>query len=176
MKIKTYLLLIIIPLGYLNAQGWETPIIEGYGEVKNFENTEIQPNPSVDYKLLFDIKNETEKSGINKGLWVIARTLNMLSLGKVPSRNIKIVASIHGDASFLTLNNKAYQKKFGKPNPNLEIIDKLIANGVNLFVCSQAIASRNIDHKSINEKVTPALSGLSVLATYQLGGYVYMPY
>ena len=111
MKIKTYLLLIIIPLGYLNAQGWETPIIDGYGEVKYFEKAEIKPNSSVDYKLLFDIKNETEKSGINKGLWVIARTLNMLSLGKVPSRNIKIVASIHGDASFLTLNNEAYQKK-----------------------------------------------------------------
>jgi intracellular sulfur oxidation DsrE/DsrF family protein len=100
----------------------------------------------------------------------------MLSLGKVPSRNIKIVASIHGDASFLTLNNEAYQKKFGKPNPNLDIIDKLRANGVNLFVCSQATASRNIDYESINKKVTPALSGLSVLATYQLGGYVYMPY
>ena len=59
MKIKTYLLLIIIPLGYLNAQGWETPIIDGYGEVKYFEKAEIKPNPSVDYKLLFDIKNET---------------------------------------------------------------------------------------------------------------------
>mgnify|MGYP005725903717 CR=1 FL=1 len=77
MKIKTYLLLIIIPLGYLNAQGWETPIIDGYGEVKYFEKAKIKPNSSVDYKLLFDIKNETEKSGINKGLWVIARTLNM---------------------------------------------------------------------------------------------------
>ena len=176
MKIKTYLLLIIIPLGYLNAQGWETPIIDGYGEVKYFEKAKIKPNSSVDYKLLFDIKNETEKSGINKGLWVIARTLNMLSLGKVPSRNIKIVASIHGDASFLTLNNEAYQKKFGKPNPNLDIIDKLRANGVNLFVCSQATASRNIDYESINKKVTPALSGLNVLATYQLEGYVYMPY
>ena len=60
MKIKTYLLLIIIPLGYLNAQGWETPIIDGYGEVKYFEKAKIKPNPSVDYKLLFDIK-----SGLN---------------------------------------------------------------------------------------------------------------
>ena len=110
MKIKIYLLLIIIPLGHLNAQGWETPIIDGYGEVKYFEKAKIKPNPTVDYKLLFDIKNETEK------------------------------------------------------------------NGINLFVCSQATASRNIDYESINKKVTPALSGLSVLATYQLESYVYMPY
>ncbi len=176
MKIKTFFILLIISLGYTNAQKWETPIIDGYGEVKYFEKAAIQPNPSLEYKLLFDIKDQTKKNGVNKGLWVIARTLNMLSLGEVQRNNIKIVASIHGDASFLTLKDKAYQNKFGKSNPNLEIIDKLIANGVELYVCSQATAARNIDQNSINLKIKRALSGLSVLATYQLRDYILMPY
>mgnify|MGYP006161187851 CR=1 FL=1 len=176
MKIKIDLLLIIISSVFLNAQEWETPVIDGYGEVKYFEKAAIQPNPSLEYKLLFDIENETEKNGVNKGLWVIARTLNMLSLGKVPSNNIKIVASIHGDASFIALNDKAYQNKFAKSNPNLDLINKLRVEGVELFVCSQATAARNIDHESINTKIIPALSGLSVLATYQQKAFILMPF
>ena len=123
-----------------------------------------------------NIKDQTEKNGVNKGLWVIARTLNMLSLGKVPIDNIKIVASIHGDASFLALNDKVYKNKFGKINSNLELIDKLIANGVEIYVCSQATASRNINQNSINKKIKRAYSGLSVLANYQLRDYIFMPY
>lgn len=176
MRIKIYFLLLTISLGYTNAQKWETPLIDGYGEVKYFEKTAIQPNPSSQYKLLFDIKDQTKKNGVNKGLWVIARTLNMLSLGKVPRNNIEIVASIHGEASFLALTDQAFQNKFGKSNPNLDLIDKLISNGVKLFVCSQATAARGIDEKSINIKIQRAFSGLSVLATYQLNGYILMPY
>ena len=100
----------------------------------------------------------------------------MLSLGKVPRNNIEIVASIHGEASFLALTDQAFQNKFGKSNPNLDLIDKLISNGVKLFVCSQATAARGIDEKSINIKIQRAFSGLSVLATYQLNGYILMPY
>ncbi|OUW35159.1 MAG: hypothetical protein CBD39_01525 [Flavobacteriaceae bacterium TMED179] len=176
MKIKTYLLILIVYSACMNAQKWETPIIDGFGEVKYFDKANIQPNPSLKYKLLFDIKDQTEKNGVNKGLWVIARTLNMLSLGKVPIDNIKIVASIHGDASFLALNDKVYKNKFGKINSNLELIDKLIANGVEIYVCSQATASRNINQNSINKKIKRAYSGLSVLANYQLRDYIFMPY
>ena len=52
MKIKTYLLLIIIPLGYLNAQGWETPIIDGYGEVKYFEKVDFGKYLSLRLEML----------------------------------------------------------------------------------------------------------------------------
>ncbi len=61
MRIKTYFLLLTISLGYTNAQKWETPLIDGYGEVKYFEKTAIQPNPSSQYKLLFDIKIKQKK-------------------------------------------------------------------------------------------------------------------
>ena len=167
---------IIVISNYLNAQEWETPVINGYGEVMFFEQTASQLNKELDYKLIFDIKSNDTKNGVNKGLWVIARTLNMLSLGKVPRNNIEIVASIHGEASFLALTDQAFQNKFGKSNPNLDLIDKLISNGVKLFVCSQATAARGIDEKSINKKIKRAFSGLSVLATYQLNGYILMPY
>ena len=86
-----------------------------------------------------------------------------------------MVASIHGQATFLTLNERAYQKKYGTSNPNQNLIEQLKKQGVTLYICSQATAARKITTSDLDANVTPALSGLSVLATYQLKGYVLMP-
>jgi intracellular sulfur oxidation DsrE/DsrF family protein len=55
------------------------------------------------------------------------------------------------------------------------LIQKLRANGVSLFVCSQATAARNIKDEEVHADVVPALSALSVLANYQIQGYHLMP-
>jgi len=175
MRIKTYFLLLTISLGYTNAQKWETPLIDGYGEVKYFEKTAIQPNPSSQYKLLFDIKDLTKKNGVNKGLWTIARTLNLFELSGIPRKKIELVASIHGEATFITLNSNAYQDKFGRDNPNSNIIQQLNDNGVKLYVCSQATSSRNINNGDLNINVIPALSGIAVLSNHLLRGFILMP-
>ncbi|MCH1431480.1 MAG: DsrE family protein [Flavobacteriaceae bacterium] len=175
MKTHFYFLLAFISLGSLHAQEWQTPVIEGYGEVKYFSEAAVQPDTSLSYNLLFDIKSEATKSGVNKGLWVMARMLNLLSVAGVPTEKIHLVASIHGSATFITLNEEAYQKKYGKPNPNANLIRQLKEHGVDLFVCSQATAARKITSEELDAHITPALSGLSVLSNYQLKGYVLMP-
>ncbi|MDA8871552.1 DsrE family protein [Flavobacteriaceae bacterium] len=162
-------------VSHLQGQEWQTPLIDGYGEIKYFEDTAQQPDPTKEYKLIFDITSDQLKSGVNKRLWVIARTMNMLTVANVPQPNIKIVAAIHGAATFTVLTDEAYQKKYGSPNPNLEIIEKLKENGVQLYVCSQAISARGINFEDINVNVIPALSALSVLSNYQMNGYSLMP-
>ncbi len=175
MDSRSFFILVLFSFGITNAQDWQTPVIDGYGEVKYFDKAAVQPNPEATYKLLFDIKSEAEKSGVNKGLWVMARTLNLLSLAKVPSKNIHLVGSIHGAATYITLNDASYREKFGKPNPNLNIITQLKENGVQLYVCSQATAAREIKEEMIHPNIIPAISGLSVLASYQMKGYILMP-
>ena len=134
MKTHYYFLLAFISLGSLHAQEWQTPIIEGYGEVKYFSEAAVQPDTSLSYNLLFDIKSEATKSGVNKELWVMARMLNLLSVAGVPTEKIHLVASIHGSATFITLNEEAYQKKYGKPNPNANLIRQLKEHGVGPFL------------------------------------------
>ena len=175
MNIRSFFILVLFSLGNINAQDWQTPVIQGYGEVKYFDKAAVQPNPKSEYKLLFDIKCEAEKSGVNKGLWIMARTLNLFSLAKVPSKNITLVASIHGDATYIALSDSSYRKKFGTSNPNLDIIEQLKNKGVNLYVCSQATAAREIEVEMIHPDITPAISGLSVLASYQMKGFILMP-
>jgi intracellular sulfur oxidation DsrE/DsrF family protein len=160
---------------YSFAQEWQTPLIEGYGKIKYVDKAAELPNPVQEYKLLFDVTSDNQKNGVNKRLWVVARTLNMLHISGVPSSNIKIVVAIHGAATFNILTEEAHVNRFGKSNPNIDLIQKLRANGVSLFVCSQATATRNIKDEEVHIDVVPAFSALSVLANYQIQGYHLMP-
>ena len=174
-RISKIFISIIIISNYTNAQEWETPIIKGYGEVKYFDQAASQLNKQLEYKLIFDIKGNQVKNGVNKGLWTIARTLNLFELSGIPSKKIEIVASIHGEATFITLNSNAYQDKFGRDNPNSNIIQQLNDSGVKLYVCSQATSSRNINNDDLNINVIPALSGIAVLSNHLLQGFTLMP-
>ena len=174
-RISKIFISIIIISNYTNAQEWETPIIKGYGEVKYFDQAASQLNKQLEYKLIFDIKSNQVKNGVNKGLWTIARTLNLFELSGIPSKKIEIVASIHGEATFITLNSNAYQDKFGRDNPNSNIIQQLNDSGVKLYVCSQATSSRNINNGDLNINIIPALSGIAVLSNHLLQGFTLMP-
>jgi len=174
-RISKIFISIVIISNYTNAQEWETPIIKGYGEVKYFDQAASQLNKQLEYKLIFDIKGNQVKNGVNKGLWTIARTLNLFELSGIPSKKIEIVASIHGEATFITLNSNAYQDKFGRDNPNSNIIQQLNDSGVKLYVCSQATSSRNINNGDLNINVIPALSGIAVLSNHLLQGFTLMP-
>ena len=107
------------------GQEWQTPLIEGYGEIKYFDNTAEQFNLNQEYKLLFDVTSDKQKNGVNKRLWVVARTLNMFHVSGVPSANIKIVVAVHGAATFNILTEEAHINKYGKSNPNIDLIQKL---------------------------------------------------
>ena len=175
MKIQGYLILIFLFSKFHFAQEWQSPIISGYGEIMYIKDAAVQPDPNLQYNLIYDIKNDTTKNGVNKGLWVIARTLNLFYLSGVPKNKVKLVASIHGEASYIALSSAAYRKKFNKDNPNLNILKQLRSNGVDLYICSQATESRSIRKIDLNRFVVPSISGLSVLSNYQIKGYILMP-
>ncbi|MET6989114.1 DsrE family protein [Sediminicola arcticus] len=66
-------------------------------------------------------------------------------------------------------------KKHGKSNPNLQLLEILKRHGVELYVCSHAISTRDIQDNDMKEYVQSALSAISVQANYQLGGYALIP-
>ena len=112
-KFSTLIFFLMIT-SLLTAQDWITPVIEGYGKIKHFEEVAEQPDATLDYKLVFDITGDREMEGVNLGLWKIARVINMLGAAKIPKDKIHIVAAIHGPATFTTLNAEKYQEKYQK--------------------------------------------------------------
>jgi intracellular sulfur oxidation DsrE/DsrF family protein len=73
------------------------------------------------------------------------------------------------------LNQEKFRNKYGKDNPNLELMQLLSDYGVELYVCAQATAAKDIERADMNPYVKSSLSALSVLSNYQLNGYVFMP-
>ncbi|CAL66255.1 DsrE family protein [Christiangramia forsetii] len=169
-----YLLILTISF-QMNAQEWQTPTIDGYGKIKYFDDTAELPDTSLTYKMIFNIDSEKEKEGVNAGLWKIARTLNLLKAGNVANEKIDIVAILHGEATYAILSHEEYKKQFKTQNPNMELLKLLKENGVTVFVCGQAMASRKIKKEDMNAYTEMALSALTVLPHYQLKGYALIP-
>ena len=171
---KLLFIIFILFITKLDAQEWLTPIIKGYGKIKYSKNIAVQPDNNLEYKIVYKITTSETREGINKGLNGIAHAINMLGCANIQNDKVKIVATIQGPATTIILNDNAYQKKFGKNNPNKEVIKLLTNYGVDLYVCSQATAYKKISKSDINKNITEALSGSSVLLNYQLNGYALM--
>src|SRR5699024_5263197 len=82
------------------AQECTTPMIDGYGKIKYYKNTELQPQKDMQYKVAFDLKRLKKEEGGNAGLLKMARLLNLLGTAGVPAENISLVGVVHGPATF----------------------------------------------------------------------------
>ena len=166
-------LFLIVTCLNMNAQDWKTPTIDGYGRIMEFENVAIKPDPSKEYKLLFDITSDKEREGVNASLWKMARLINLLENGGVPKKNIHIVGVISGPAAFISLSDKASLEKIQKSNPNLDLMKKLTDYGAKIHLCGQASAEKNIDPMTeLNPYTELTLSALIDIPIYQMQGYV----
>ncbi len=155
---------------------WETPLIKGYGPIKYYSSAKIQPDKSLDYKVVFKITDGKIKDGVDNHLWHMARLLNLLYAAGVKPDHIHIVGVIAGKSTPVILNNKAYQKRFHKNNPNMDLLKQLTEHGVKIYVCDQAVAEHGIDlHQDLNKYIVPTLSAIIDLPTFQLKGYALMP-
>ncbi|MEP2281547.1 DsrE family protein [Maribacter sp.] len=175
MRKALLLIIAIMAVQLTTAQEWTTPIIEGYGKIKEFKEVAIQPDPNKEYKLVFDLKDERELDGINIGYFKIARMINMLGAGGVSADKVNIIAAVHGGATFTALNETKYKAKYEKENPNEAVIKLLKDYGVEFYVCAQAAAARDISAADLNPNTELGLSAMMVLANYQMDGYIFMP-
>ncbi|MFI2743317.1 DsrE family protein [Zhouia sp. PK063] len=175
-QIITAILFTVIVNQVVQAQEWSYPAIKKYGGIIYYKNAEEQPVKGQNYKLLFDIKSDKEKDGVNAGLWHIAREVNLLTAAGVPTHKIHIVAVVHGPATNLVLSDDAYQKHYQKNNPNTQLIKDLITHDVKIYLCGQAGAEHHLDvAKELNKNVKLSLSALVLLPNYQYKGYALIP-
>lgn len=159
-----------------DAPKWITPKVEGYGAIVYDPSLPFQPDKTLEYNVVFKITSDDKKSGVNSQLWHVARFVNLLAAAKVPETQAHIVAVVAGKATSSVLTEAEYAKRFGKPNPDAELIRKLADAGVTLYVCSQAAAEHGIDMSTqMNKRVLPSLSLMTDVADYQIRGYKLMP-
>lgn len=153
-------------------QDWSSPRIPGYGAAKPMPNAAVPFEKERTYKVLFSLSQASSGPGQPlPGLVRAARLLNLAALAEVPEEQMKVAVVLQGPATFAVLQDKYYRRRMDSANPNLDLLDKLKAAGVEIFVCGQALAHLKLDPEWVSTDVKVAVSALNVMVDYQMKGY-----
>ena len=120
------------------APALQFPKIETYGAVVDLPSAEERPRSGG--KVVFDTTAAAPAGKPNRGLESAARLVNIYELEKLTPDRPKIAVILHFNATAAALSDVAHAKTTaGGVNPNRELVEKLLANGVEVWVCGQSV-------------------------------------
>lgn len=129
----------------------------------------------LDYKLVIDIVDApSDSASIMVTLSEVARTYNLHIANGVPEKKLDMAVVIHGSAIYGTLKNDVYKARNKVDNPNLKILKLFKEQGIDLYICAQVLAFRNVNFDDVAEEVELAVSAKTALTTLNQKGYTYM--
>ncbi len=140
----------------------------------DFPNEHEMPDPSLVYKIVFDIGKASPKiDEVNPSLIAISRYYNTLAKGGVPEDHRKFVVVFHQEGTEFALNNAAYKAvKDGHDNPNIPLMQSMKHAGIDFRVCGQGVIAKKIDVATIQPEVQVDQWALTTITTLQLRGYI----
>lgn len=150
---------------------WVAPVIDGYGYFNPLPNALLRPNPETEYKVVFDVTKPNKSGGVNKGLGHVARAMNLFGVDGKPAKNLDVVVIIHGGATRSVLNDVAHKARYGKSNPDAEILAKLKNAGVKIYVCGQAIVDNGYYYQNVRSEVGVVLGAVAAEIELVTNGY-----
>jgi intracellular sulfur oxidation DsrE/DsrF family protein len=158
------------------AQAGDELAVPGYAVANDVQGAHELPDPTMDYKIVWGIGQGAQDpaSEVNPALPVLARYVNTLAKWGVPESKRHIIVMFHQRSpNFdIVLNNDAFKKKYGKDNPNIELISALTKAGVRFRACGQAVVGRKIDQKDINPEIQVDLWAMTSFMNLEMKGYV----
>ncbi len=165
--------LVSVPLGLAQSSDLAVP---GYSVAADVPGAHELPDPDMDYKFVWGIGQGVEDmtAEVNPALPTVARYVNTLAKWGVGKANRHIIVMFHqrSDDFDIVLSNEAFKAKYGKDNPNIELISALKQAGVEFRACGQAVAAREIDHKDVNPDIQIDLWAGITFMNLQMRGYV----
>jgi intracellular sulfur oxidation DsrE/DsrF family protein len=152
------------------------PIIDGYGAAFAVEDRDVPLVKDHVYRVVYEITAyEGTPDSVNRELDVVARFLNMHGKNGVPKENMQLAVVIHGAALVNVLNDDAYERRLKRNNPNLDLLRKLMAAGVDFYACGQAMGFRGYGKSELEQGVHLALSAMTMVHQLQAEGYTMQP-
>jgi intracellular sulfur oxidation DsrE/DsrF family protein len=173
--VSLFAILIALP-GSARAQTAQALPIPSVDSANDFPNAHEMPDPSLTYKIVFDIGKAAPKiDDINPGLTFISRFFNTLAKGGVPADHRKFVVVFHQEGTELALTNAAYKAlKDGHDNPNIAIIHSMKQAGIDFRVCGQGVMSRKIDMATINPEIQIDQWAMTTIMNLTARGYIHV--
>jgi len=116
----------------------EFPVIERYGSVVALPDAGERIRSGG--KISFDATAAAPAGKPNRGLESAARLVNLHALEGLSGPRPQIAVILHFNATAAALKDEAHEKTpAGGSNPNRELVEKLIAEGVEVWVCGQSV-------------------------------------
>ena len=178
-KIQLVALFFLLAASQVKAQNIrsEGKIIKEFGLAFEVQNPDIETDTSAELKVIFDVAQSSEdRAIINKHIETAARFLNMHANVGMKLEQLKVAMTIHGGAWQDILNDESYRELFGIPNPNSKLIKALNEAGVDIIVCGQTAAYRELEKEDMIPEVKLALSAATALLQYQNNGYQFIKF
>ena len=150
------------------------PAITDFGGVAKVDS-DLPLAPDIDYKLDFDI-GEGVPGKVNTDLDSVARLINMLVASGVPMSKIHPAVVVwSGGMIDVTKQARYGQESGGVANPNVALVEELVAKGVQIYVCGQSAAKYDVAKSDLLPGVKMALSGMTTHAMLHAQGYLVNP-
>jgi intracellular sulfur oxidation DsrE/DsrF family protein len=153
------------------------PMIKGsyLSGVIPVENAALKAGPNETVKLMFDFTQATsagkQATKVNEGLEEVARILNIHVVSGVKKENIKAVVVFHAGSILSVLSDNYYQQNYQSANPNIAMLNQLQAAGVELYICGQSLALREIPAAMVLPQVKIAVAAKTTLTHFDALGY-----
>ena len=164
---------VIAALAWAGTATAQPMAVPGFGKFVALPQASEQPNPTTDYKVVFDISEGARAPDqANPGLDRAARLVNMLAVNGVAASHRHIVTVVHGQATDAVTSDAAYGARHdGVKNPNSALITQLQAAGVSVRICGQAMTGQKIKPSDLAPGVQVDLAALMTVTHLQFQGY-----
>jgi intracellular sulfur oxidation DsrE/DsrF family protein len=151
------------------------PVIENYGPVVDVR-ADYSLKKDVLYRAVMDVSSSPDDdSALNRSIESAARYLNMHARAGVPLSNMKLAIVLHGSASKDALSSPAYESRYGKANPNDDLLNQLHNAGVEIYICGQSAGFAGFQNTELHESVKMATSAMTVLTRLQAEAWSLLP-
>lgn len=149
-------------------------LVPGFGAGRDVPGAYLAPDPTTEYKVVFDLTvTDDNLDDPYPFLPAIAVYMNTLQKFGVPAENRKIAVVLHQGSGLIGLKNEEFKaRNDGKDNPNIELIQKLSAAGVQFHICGQGVAAREIDQDDLLPEIQVDYWALTTLIELGRQGYV----
>lgn len=145
-------------------------------ETVRVEADMVVPRDTV-LKVVFDTYRGADVGKVNSSFSSAARFINMHVDASHPQENIKVAIVVHGSTSLDVTQDFYYGEKYdGAKNANAAVIEALISEGVEIYICGQSAAFRGVTRENILPGVKYSLSALTAHAMLQKDGYALIPW
>ena len=150
------------------------PAITNFGAIAKVDS-DLPLSKRIDYKLAFDIGKGTPEK-VNGDLDSVARYINMLVADGVPLSRIHAAVVVWNAGMMDVTKQSRYEQEYGgATNPNIALVQQLIAKGVQIYVCGQSAVKYDVAKSDLLPGVKMALSGMTTHAMLHEQGYLVNP-